>query len=151
MMRSTFARLLPSLCLLLLFNACLTSKRGTTQKPPARSEDIHQPTHEAVPQDEGKVKVPAANPPVSDTPEVTEFPEAVVKEAIEDSLVQKPVETAGVPVPDKREGPHVPREFRAAWVASVANINWPSKPGLSSQEQQQEAIKLLDLLKENNF
>ena len=26
--------------------------------------------------------------------------------------------------------PPAPREFRAAWVATVANIDWPSKPGL---------------------
>lgn len=47
--------------------------------------------------------------------------------------------------------PQVDREFRAAWVASVANINWPSKPGLSTADQQKEAIVLLDLLKKNNF
>lgn len=40
--------------------------------------------------------------------------------------------------------PH--QEFRAAWVASVANINWPSKPGLSISQQQAEAVELLDLL-----
>ena len=44
-----------------------------------------------------------------------------------------------------------PQEFRAAWVASVANINWPSKPGLSTEQQQKEAIVLLDFLKYNNF
>ena len=38
----------------------------------------------------------------------------------------------------------IPREFRAAWVATVANIDWPSKPGLSTAEQQAEAISLLD-------
>ncbi len=38
----------------------------------------------------------------------------------------------------------IPREFRAAWVATVANIDWPSKPGLSTEEQQAEAIALLD-------
>ncbi|MCF7923424.1 MAG: family 10 glycosylhydrolase [Candidatus Marinimicrobia bacterium] len=38
----------------------------------------------------------------------------------------------------------MPREFRAAWVATVANIDWPSKPGLSTAEQQAEAISLLD-------
>ncbi|HLA14358.1 MAG TPA: hypothetical protein VJZ25_04975, partial [Gemmatimonadaceae bacterium] len=27
--------------------------------------------------------------------------------------------------------PPVDREFRAVWVASVSNIDWPSKPGLS--------------------
>lgn len=43
------------------------------------------------------------------------------------------------------------REFRAAWIASVANINWPSKPGLTSEEQQKEAIALLDLLQGLNF
>jgi uncharacterized lipoprotein YddW (UPF0748 family) len=47
--------------------------------------------------------------------------------------------------------PQVAKEFRAAWIASVANINWPSKPGLSTAEQQKEAIFLLDFLKKNNF
>jgi uncharacterized lipoprotein YddW (UPF0748 family) len=46
---------------------------------------------------------------------------------------------------------HPLREFRAAWVASVANINWPSKPGLSTAEQQTEAIAILDYLQSNNF
>lgn len=45
----------------------------------------------------------------------------------------------------------VQREFRAAWVATVANINWPSKPGLSTAQQQQEAINLLDFLQQHNF
>ena len=47
--------------------------------------------------------------------------------------------------------PKAMQEFRAAWIASVANINWPSKPGLSTEEQQKEAISLLDLLKSLNF
>ncbi|HUH27920.1 glycoside hydrolase family 10 protein [Gelidibacter sp.] len=47
--------------------------------------------------------------------------------------------------------PYVMREFRAAWIATVANINWPSKPGLSTQEQQEEALKLLDFLKDHNY
>ena len=37
-------------------------------------------------------------------------------------------------------------EFRAAWIATVENIDWPSKKGLSSDEQKAEFIKLLDLL-----
>lgn len=45
----------------------------------------------------------------------------------------------------------VPREFRAAWVATVANINWPSRPGLPVAKQKEEAIALLDLLDQNNF
>ncbi|MFA7491297.1 MAG: family 10 glycosylhydrolase [Mariniphaga sp.] len=41
---------------------------------------------------------------------------------------------------------HPPKfEFRAVWVATVAHIDWPSKPGLSSIEQQQEIIEILDM------
>lgn len=47
--------------------------------------------------------------------------------------------------------PKVAKEFRAAWVATVANINWPSQPGLSTEQQKQEAITLLDFLKEHHF
>lgn len=36
------------------------------------------------------------------------------------------------------------REFRAVWIATVNNIDWPSRSGLSSEEQQQEFIELLD-------
>ncbi len=36
------------------------------------------------------------------------------------------------------------REFRAAWIATVANIDWPSKPGLSVVEQKTELLNLLD-------
>jgi uncharacterized lipoprotein YddW (UPF0748 family) len=42
-------------------------------------------------------------------------------------------------------------EFRAAWIATVDNINWPSKPGLTSAEQQKEAIGILDRLQSLNF
>jgi uncharacterized lipoprotein YddW (UPF0748 family) len=35
-------------------------------------------------------------------------------------------------------------EFRAAWVATVANIDWPSRPGLSTAQQQQELIAICD-------
>jgi len=60
------------------------------------------------------------------------------------------------PVIDARQalqdGPvRIPQEFRAAWVATVANINWPSKPGLPVAEQQKEAIALLDSLASLNF
>ncbi len=38
------------------------------------------------------------------------------------------------------------RELRAAWVATVSNIDWPSRPGLSTEAQKAEAIKQLDFL-----
>ena len=37
------------------------------------------------------------------------------------------------------------REFRAAWVATVHNIDWPSRPGLSAERQKLELTNLLDL------
>ncbi len=39
------------------------------------------------------------------------------------------------------------REFRAAWVATVANIDWPSKQGLPAIEQQEQFTRMLDELK----
>jgi uncharacterized lipoprotein YddW (UPF0748 family) len=38
----------------------------------------------------------------------------------------------------------VKREFRGVWVATVANIDWPSRPGLSTQDQQSEIVRILD-------
>jgi uncharacterized lipoprotein YddW (UPF0748 family) len=35
------------------------------------------------------------------------------------------------------------REFRAAWVASVAHIDWPSAPGLTPEQQRREALAML--------
>ena len=40
--------------------------------------------------------------------------------------------------------PPVRREFRGVWVASVANIDWPSKPALSTWEQQEELLRVLN-------
>lgn len=47
--------------------------------------------------------------------------------------------------------PPAPREFRAAWVSTVANIDWPSKPNLSADKQQAEAIAILDRAKALNL
>lgn len=47
--------------------------------------------------------------------------------------------------------PEVPREFRAAWIATVANIDWPSKPGLPVEQQKQELIDMLDQFKAINM
>ncbi|MBB4805728.1 uncharacterized lipoprotein YddW (UPF0748 family) [Chryseobacterium defluvii] len=47
--------------------------------------------------------------------------------------------------------PEIRREFRGVWVASVANINWPSRNNLSVEQQKAEAVRMLDMLKDNNF
>lgn len=43
------------------------------------------------------------------------------------------------------------REFRAVWVATVANIDWPSKPGLSTEQQKKEVVDILNLHQKNGM
>src|SRR3954449_5025721 len=40
--------------------------------------------------------------------------------------------------------PALDREFRGVWIATVANIDWPSKPGLTTAQQKAELITLLN-------
>jgi uncharacterized lipoprotein YddW (UPF0748 family) len=43
-----------------------------------------------------------------------------------------------------QEPPPVKREFRGVWVATVGNIDWPSRRGLSTAQQQDEMRRILD-------
>jgi uncharacterized lipoprotein YddW (UPF0748 family) len=43
------------------------------------------------------------------------------------------------------------REFRGAWLATVANIDWPSKPGLPVAQQKAELLALLDRAAQLHF
>ena len=47
-------------------------------------------------------------------------------------------------VPSSSKAPEPAREFRGAWVATVHNIDWPSRKGLSASQQKSEMIKILD-------
>src|SRR3954471_54554 len=40
--------------------------------------------------------------------------------------------------------PSVSREMRGLWVATVANIDWPSRKGLTQSEQKKELLDILD-------
>jgi len=56
-------------------------------------------------------------------------------------LVQPVQPAQGCPAPD----PATPkRQLRAEWIASVVNIDWPSRPGLPAAEQQAELVGWLD-------
>nr|WP_082591361.1 family 10 glycosylhydrolase [Duganella sp. Root198D2] len=67
--------------------------------------------------------------------------------------VPAPVSSAApapAPVPQRITGeqpPAAPREFRAAWVSTVANIDWPSRGSLPPARQQAEALAILDRAK----
>ncbi|GMV04117.1 MAG: hypothetical protein AMXMBFR53_03980 [Gemmatimonadota bacterium] len=79
----------------------------------------------------------------------------VARHAVFSSLLVLGSCTLGGPratTPDPPAGhPPVPREFRAAWVATVDNINWPSAPGLPPETQRREAVQLLERLQALNF
>src|SRR5687768_18432110 len=51
--------------------------------------------------------------------------------ALADGGVDDPLATA----------PPVPREFRGVWVTSVANMDWPSRPGLPVAQQKSELLR----------
>lgn len=40
--------------------------------------------------------------------------------------------------------PKIAREFRGAWVATIGNIDWPSKPGLPVEQQKAELRALME-------
>ncbi|QUF63568.1 glycoside hydrolase family 10 protein [Bacillus atrophaeus] len=57
-----------------------------------------------------------------------------------------------VPRMSKAEAGHYAnRELRAVWIASVVNIDWPSKKGLTAEKQKEEYIKLLDDAEDMNM
>jgi uncharacterized lipoprotein YddW (UPF0748 family) len=51
--------------------------------------------------------------------------------------------TAGDPARAAEPAP-LKREFRGVWVATVSNIDWPSKPGLPADKQKEELIAILN-------
>jgi uncharacterized lipoprotein YddW (UPF0748 family) len=61
------------------------------------------------------------------------------------------VATLGERIAADDDVPSPPREFRAAWIATVANIDWPTRPGLSTPQQKRELTTLLDKAVELNL
>ena len=98
-----------------------------------------------------KAKKPVAHIPEPEIVEVlNKIPEKATEEFEIEEEISEEVEVVS-PVRIAKKGPFVMREFRAAWIATVANINWPSKSGLSTKEQQREALVLLDFLQKHNY
>ena len=52
--------------------------------------------------------------------------------------------TTPTPSPADTAPPPVTREFRGLWVATVNNIDWPSRTGLTADQQRSELLTLLD-------
>lgn len=120
----------------LVLSGCMVScgsKNRQKKVLAAKSQGMVRPAVDSLPKTTNTSKetplvAPAAKVPV------------VAKSVVADTLV-----------PIRTDLPMIKREFRAAWVATVANINWPSKNNLSTEEQKLEAISLLNFLQKNNF
>ncbi|MCU6432548.1 family 10 glycosylhydrolase [Undibacterium sp. Jales W-56] len=54
------------------------------------------------------------------------------------------IKIASQPAPSVTSAPAAPREFRAAWVATIGNVDWPSQKNLSVAQQQAEIIRILN-------
>lgn len=126
-MKSNIVRLLAVLCLIMVITVSCKSRKSKDVKAPAQSGAVIEKEIETPLEDVSAI--PSASTDVPQKKEATVKKEEKVRVNL----------------------PEVPREFRAAWIATVANINWPSKRNLTTSQQQQEAIELLDLLKNNNF
>lgn len=112
----------------LLFSSCKTKQTVQSSTPKNQPEVVENP----IPVEE-KEEQPDTTKPAEVTKE--ELPEEVT---VEEEII-------------KSEPPLDVTEFRAAWIATVANINWPSRSGLPTAQQQGEAIKLLDFLANHNY
>jgi uncharacterized lipoprotein YddW (UPF0748 family) len=118
------------------FSSCVFLKNVSQKITTTFNKLVHKPTiEESTAPKIGKLEKPVIN--TAKTP-VHHNTKAISDKSISQNTVQAQLV-------------HPLREFRAAWVASVANINWPSKPGLTTAEQQAEAISILDYLQVNNF
>jgi uncharacterized lipoprotein YddW (UPF0748 family) len=129
-------QLLLLLVSILVFNSCTFLKTVQTKVFPYKDVDVETLTE-------------APKPPQPSKPTQLSQPPQLSQLA-QPSQLSQPTKLSqpSIPLPVL---PTIPREFRAAWIASVANINWPSQPGLSTEEQKAEAIDLLNYLQANNF
>src|SRR5262249_1682202 len=56
----------------------------------------------------------------------------------------EPTRVTTEPSPACGQMTHVKRQLRGAWIATVTNIDWPSRPGMPQNEQRAEFIQLAD-------
>ena len=107
---------------ILLSYSCRPRKKVMVKAPPTASKPVAKKT----------------TPPKSITPIVVAKPKATA-----DTILYEPADLSAPLTPK--------REFRAVWIATVENIDWPSKKGLPTAQQQQEMINLLDTYYKTGF
>ena len=108
----------------LLFNSCTTLIPPPSEQSAKPNTVVVKPSAQVSPTTTGSQNAQSVSAPKTEVPQ-SEF-----------SVADLPIVT---------------REFRAAWIATVANINWPTKNNLSTDQQKQEAVRILDMLQKANF
>lgn len=92
---------------------------------------------------------------ITEEPEDEPVEETEPDEPEEDVREEEPVKTEKSDsiyvITSYTDVPDTPREFRGAWIATVDNIDWPSEPGLSVDQQKGELIEMLDRAKALNL
>ncbi len=63
----------------------------------------------------------------------------------------KPVDTVAFEPLDQSIAPSPKREFRAVWIATVDNIDWPTKKALPAEQQQAEYRAMIDQQRQAGF
>ena len=90
--------------------------------------------------------LPASLPAASGAPptSVTTPPDNPTRPLPSPTRTEPPVTMVPPRVVVSDVAPSLAREFRGVWVATVANIDWPSSRTLSTAQQKQELLTLLD-------
>ena len=116
------------LFIIVLWTSCRSAKPVVTRKPPV------SPARPVA------VK-PTPPKPVNPKPTIPTVPMSVPDTNKADvNVVGNMTDSASLgsgPMPPKRE-------FRAVWIATVENIDWPSKKGLPTADQQREIVAYFD-------
>ncbi len=86
-----------------------------------------------------------ADSKISPAVEPTKMGAGATSEAVADGM-----ETPGVMPPTLMDVSHA-REFRGLWLATVTNVDWPSRAGLSPEQQRAELVEYLDIMEDLHF
>lgn len=103
----------------------------SSPRPVITGEKSEEPKEKAEPSEPQKPEIPGLSKP-------------------EEAVAVGPYLTYTITSP-YTEIPEVPREFRGAWIATVDNIDWPSEPGLSVEQQKEELKAMMDRAKSLNM
>ena len=95
--------------------------------------------------DVARIPAPVKTRPTASAPAKPVTPPEILRPLASADSLDAPAPEYTTPVPSPKH------EFRAVWIATVENIDWPSKKGLSSAEQQTEFTYLLDYYRQTNF